>query len=93
MTTSFTPGPWRWSGEWSTLRGICSIGGGYVGVEAPREVEVEAWHANVNLIAAAPDLYAALEALMRMQVGEHHADARLEAEWAATAALKKAMGE
>jgi hypothetical protein len=81
--TKFTPGPWYLSSHTSFIRAegpkgfnICAI-----------EEQVE-WPGNAHLIAAAPELYEALEKM----ANAHHAGAD-ELRSFARAALKKARGE
>lgn len=89
--TKFTPGPWAWGNEdwsdqWFLQPGVLIIdydGGGPSGSD-----EFDA--ANAHLIAAAPDLYAALNGLL----GLLDAGSLYEPQaYAARAALAKARGE
>ena len=105
--TKWTPGPWRYSFEdgddWGTVRAgqrwICQASNPAVKWEdlpTYREANTDPHQANAQLIAAAPDLYEALEmaaeALDKFSVGDD--DLVTEAPiLAARAALKKARGE
>ena len=89
--TKFTPGPWAWGNEdwsdqWFLQPGVLIIdydGGGPSGSD-----EFDA--ANAHLIAAAPDLYAALDGLL----GLLDAGSLYEPQaYAARAALAKARGQ
>ena len=90
--TKFTPGPWAWGNEdwsdqWFLQPGVLIIdydGGGPSGSD-----EFDA--ANAHLIAAAPDLYAALYALLKANLSCD--DDNIDAADAARAALAKARGE
>jgi len=84
----WTPGPW--APRKSTLMGTDIVGPngediGYVNAENADSTERYPLDANARLIAAAPDLYAALKTLLSC-VGE-------EKGWQARIAMKKAEGE
>ena len=97
--TKFTPGPWKWSNAykasnnenltWSLLGengyGILSCDGES---NSPQELG-ESGKANAHLIAAAPDLYKALEELVNADGILGRVNARPKAK----AALAKARGE
>ena len=90
VVSTYTPGPWRWSG----VGRICSIAGTY-----PRNIVADVWNkengeatpeelANARLISAAPQLVEALKALVladRLNVSEWSAAAK-QADAALTAA-------
>lgn len=90
-----TPGPWRACGD-SVKAGsrfnVCpcvTAGGSAKGMIDEREVT----YANARLIAAAPDLLAALRAAkVRLQFAERHIDCADELA-TASAAIAKATGE
>ena len=69
MTEQHTPGPWRWVPQpdysWQ-YQDLMSASGEVVlsGEEAPDPSGIEISHANARLIAAAPELLDALEALI-----------------------------
>lgn len=108
MSTKFTPGPWvanietassTWSGHAmeSSIFGpnhelIADINPNYA--ETP-----DCWQSNAHLIAAAPDLYEALENLLddyKCSASEWLGDSRAQADLLisyADAAIKKARGE
>ena len=97
MSGKWTPGPWR-VGNRFTLSGVYAANGDLVanthGATRNYDVEalVERQGANAHLIAAAPDLYAALEAMTaRMSLYSGHHDDALTA--MGKAALAKARGE
>jgi hypothetical protein len=96
----FTPGPWKmdepdnWHGTAARVFHVAESGA----YEPIAQVQYSGWlkkqaRANANLIAAAPDMYAALEMFASLDlanddVGEWH---ELRAAWeAARAALEKA---
>lgn len=82
----FTAGPWRYD---SDLQGIQSPSGG-IAVPVLRGDDTEA---NARLIAAAPDLLAALEALVASHGGTIGTSDGHPLAVAALTALKKARGE
>lgn len=86
MTTKHTPGPWKPIRDLSSkMVGIWADDGeGWVG-----EVETMA---DAKLIAAAPDLLAALEAIMATRFTPWREDA-VKANSVASAAIAKAKGE
>lgn len=61
MTTKHTPGPWVESGEFI-------LGADHTTICQARDED--AWEANAQLIAAAPELLAALEGLMEHFIGD-----------------------
>jgi len=71
-TSVFTPGPWRVSGllikavDHGKWFGIAKAGGS--------RLTIEGWKANARLIAAAPDLLKALQALLPLWDREDVAD-------------------
>lgn len=83
--TTFTPGPWRISGQ-----GTIRAGDGWIG-----SVHWRNRAANAHLIAAAPDMYAALKALIEADAnfGEDGFAARATAFTAAAVAIAKAEGQ
>lgn len=86
MTTKHTPGPWTMSGA-NTVHGPdCIVA--FVGTadEEVRRFSGERQNADARLIAAAPDLLAALELLL-----PYLEDCRMDKE--ARAAIRKAKGE
>lgn len=96
-----SPGPWDWSGQADTREPhrVFTLTGGtqrVVAVVGDRdEARRDGWSArngaDARLIAAAPELLAALEALSERFVGRSQADYDL---WtAATAAIAKARGQ
>lgn len=58
--TKFTPGPWHAKGYPT----ISATGGGLIAKVLPRYMDAAERKANANLIAAAPQLYAALEVML-----------------------------
>lgn len=89
MKSTHTPGPWKATGkevgtDYEATHGmVASI------IGMPNRWETEA---NARLIAAAPDLYAAVEALLALHADDGTRDD--VPEWkAARAALAKARGE
>lgn len=92
METKFTPGVWKRDGVviWGETRPIAQC----VFLDARYPLESDS--ANAQLIAAAPDLYEALDeainyvAVMCATIGDHSHAAFLDK---ATAALAKARGE
>lgn len=103
--TTWTPGPWfareQFSREKSTLGWIIDHANGRIGwscyaTATPNEREKPPYPigaANAHLIAAAPDLYAALEGLQRRIVEANLGHGQEDALDAAAAALAKARGE
>jgi hypothetical protein len=92
MTTKHTPGPW---GYHVTVDGDAIVAGGgkiRVAEALVRDVSHEDERANARLIAAAPDLLAALEALARSFSAVAYAAWTPEMH-AAVAAIAKAKGE
>lgn len=104
--TKFTPGPWRWTDEYTSGDGsrtwslIGARGYGILSCDgtgnSPQGLGDEA---NAYLISAAPDMYEALERLCALRDdygpfgGETYQD-RIDRTWAnAKAALSKARGE
>ena len=69
MQSSFTPGPWRTKREgFSTVYVEARIDGGLIQEVAacgPTEAGLEQQEANARLIAAAPELLEALQAVLR----------------------------
>lgn len=98
MKTEFTPGPWMFAeGKFNCdprSGGIGSITTKEVGPWYVATIENAPGHeANAHLIAAAPDMYAALEHLWECRDCGTEAWADCEGGRAALAALKKARGE
>ena len=91
--TKFTPGPWRYDRtNGSPTTGEHMIAGAKPGYLAEvRDCGSGDVHANAHLIAAAPDLYAALYALLKANLSCD--DDNIDAADAARAALAKARGE
>lgn len=101
METKFTPGPWKvepvnYDGDGGTLvrfNGVCIAN--VWGVLEYRQVDEES-SANAHLIAAAPELYEAMEDLLTVLADRKYKgfEARLESHSRiARAALAKARGE
>jgi len=91
--TKFTPGPWRWNKDKSVL--FSRLNAAVVDSKEDEHVGavVVVNNANANLIAAAPELYNALELLVN---GFYEVDSLEQWEmWIdqARAALAKARGE
>lgn len=101
METKFTKGPWRISRAKPTKARGFDILAGYskmvAAAPAPNDLYQDSAErtANARLIAAAPDLYAALEAIEYQMGGETDAVRKRfsDARTAARAALAKARGE
>ena len=99
MTKQHTPGPWRWVPQpdysWQ-YQDLMSASGEVVlsGEEAPDPSGIEISHADARLIAAAPDLLEALEALMVTIDAQINAGLRWDPEEVAAArsAIAKARG-
>ncbi|OZI56769.1 hypothetical protein [Bordetella genomosp. 4] len=103
MTTKHTPGPWHWtrySSEYGCLedekgRDVLRAVSGIVYDEYdsdPPSIEVDA--ADADLIAAAPELLEALQALDALRGPFSPTDERINEAWAkARAAIAKATGE
>ena len=91
--TKFTPGPWRYDRtNGSPTTGEHMIAGAKPGYLAEvRDCGSGDVRANAHLIAAAPDLYAALYALLKANLSCD--DDNIDAADAARAALAKARGE
>ena len=89
MTTKHTPGPWHLSASkaciWHQDHGrICT---------PPNHAQVWNWEPNARLIAAAPELLAALEALLDMDVAYQRGPRVQDAVAVARTAIAKAKGE
>lgn len=89
MTTKHTPGPWHLSAAkdciWHQDHGrICT---------PPNHAQVWNWEPNARLIAAAPELLAALEALLDMDVAYQRGPRVADAVEVARSALAKAKGK
>lgn len=95
MTTEFTPGPWRVYSEYGSIGTITNADGSVVVAQAqqvePRSQKTRL--ANTHLIAAAPSLLAALEALLDMDISYQRGPKVQGAESAARLAVAKARGE
>lgn len=95
MTTPFTPGPWRVYSEYGSIGMITNADGSVVVAQAqqvePRSQKTRL--ANTHLIAAAPELLQALEALLDMDISYQRGPKVQEAESAARLAVAKARGE
>lgn len=91
MNAKHTPGPWTRNRAINTVdmgrySVICPFG-------ADSKKHVSEIEANMRIIAAAPDLLAALEAIIKM-IGPYAGQGRMDAEIAAArAAIAKARGE
>lgn len=97
MSATFTPGPWSVGvsgyspAVYAKGRGICRVEKGTTGTQMwhqkqPLEAEAKA---NARLIAAAPELYSALEAL----VTKGHEELTVADLFNGERALRKARGE
>lgn len=86
--TKFTPGPWRVIDEHQFIAVQRGRSGGF----AVEGLSLEQARADANLIAASPDLYAALEDLIAY-VEDGYGDDESNEGMAAHKALKKARGE
>lgn len=107
MTTKFTPGPWTEGASLGYVAAVNRPQHGKLGrfvAHTDGRVTTEEQRANVQLIAAAPELYEALEAFaelgQNLDQAKCHAGmvdsihcARCSKVFAARAALKKARGE
>jgi len=107
--TKFTPGPW-WAAIGKDqpvpyYRGLVSVLSsdphisictGETGDQSGRTCGRDEWEANASLIAAAPDLYEALEHALTITL-EHHETTASQRSWNVAemirAALAKARGE
>lgn len=88
----FTPGPW-FINDWPQANTDITIGGAGIPLIAKvplRDVSINGQKANAHLIAAAPELYAALDAIMEYPGNNLMA---VDITNAAKAALRKARGE
>ncbi len=68
MSNTHTPGPWAYRMDSRNIGGPCDNSGRYVTIGSISEslfISDEEHEANTRLIAAAPDLLAALEGLLR----------------------------
>lgn len=92
--TRFTKGPWKWSGDrLMSLNGPVIDSAAHEGMWFARYDEDED-EANVNLIAAAPELYAALTRCLNfIENTESEMGESLPSGEIARAALAKARGE
>lgn len=93
--TKFTPGPWHYSGLGEVIQRderefICNTK--WDGFDGVNEFRNARWEQNAHLIAAAPDLYAALEAIIAWEQSEDGPFA-WEVLGQAKSALAKARGE
>ena len=90
---SHTPGPWSVSKR-ATLRVIAHDDNTIASTGCTDNLR-DQWEANARLIAAAPDLLAALEKLYRLHCGldSWHEDAMSNTWASAIAAIAKAKGE
>lgn len=95
--TRFTPGPWELTQQYLGM-GTCTLGtqiwqqmGYRIAFTEGQNVGASTELANARLIAAAPDLYAALESILQYcaPLSEQQDQSRLSA----FAALAKARGE
>jgi hypothetical protein len=99
MEAKFTPGPWHWQGQgrfWEIYSGGTELtaDGMICCINNPREtVTPEQRQANAALIAAAPDMYAALEKALPILEAHHAAGDKMEVYMKAVAALASARGE
>lgn len=80
-----TPGPWRFSDPWVWAEGV---NGPIARTVCSESTSVSACESNGDLIAAAPDLLAALKHLLNASVGMHGSEAELRA----VTAIAKAEG-
>ena len=91
MNAKHTPGPWTRNRAINTVdmgrySVICPFG-------ADSKKHVSEIEANMRIIAAAPDLLAALDAIVKM-IGQYSGQGRMDTEIsAARAAIAKAKGE
>lgn len=94
MAANHTPGPWMvWDKDGSI--GTVMTADGLMAIAQAQQVEHrshEIRRANTRLIAAAPSLLAALEALLDMDISYQRGPKVQEAEIAARAAVAKARG-
>ena len=94
--TKFTPGPWFTKREgWSTVYVEARIDGGMIQEVAacgPTDAGQDQQQANAHLIAAAPELYEALDALIKLYE-EDDGCRELPEYISARTALSKARGE
>lgn len=82
-----TPGPWYAThGEWPDQRRHWVDGGGYRVAQGPDSMPDEMAAANARLIAAAPEMFAALESTLDVSVSEAQSYALVKA------AIAKAVG-
>lgn len=92
--TTHTPGPWKVHSQYGEIGNITNSDGSIVVAQAqqvePRSHEVRL--ANTHLIAAAPELLQALEALLDMDISYQRGPKVQEAESAARLAVAKARG-
>ena len=89
----FTPGPWSIN-EWPQAASdiaIGAVGTPLIAKVSLRDVSINEQKFNAHLIAAAPELYEALEFLLTCKHGEF-CDHYREAEHKARAALARARG-
>jgi len=92
METKFTPGPWNVDPDYP---GDIQAGGAEIATAfdthdaVTTTADADTAIANAHLIAAAPDLYAALERVLRWQPNDSASDLVAVAE----AALSRARGE
>ncbi len=85
----FTPGPWRWEG----VELVCTRMALPVSVLNPLKRGIGLRESDAALIAAAPDLYVALEAAMSVRLGTLKIRDGLKIIEQAHAALARARGE
>jgi len=99
MSEKFTPGPWRVNTDYGQIGDVTNEDGTPVAYSQQvlgDTITQSRRKANAHLIAAAPDLYAALERIYgRLLMSDRDGDAHISEEDGAMAeaALRKARGE
>lgn len=94
--TKFTPGPWKFDGEDSGYYDLPTLNirdkDGYI-IAGAVDFYSDPGLSNAHLIAAAPDLYEALDKIMRMDLSWGYDKAMGKSQEIAYRALAKARGE
>ena len=90
--TKFTPGPWKWGADYRGLYSANVPVLDYIEFEGMWVAYSSNHDANAALISAAPDLYAALEALVAWSELEDVGRRLTDLQSTARAALAKARG-
>jgi hypothetical protein len=94
--TNHTPGPWEWQHDYESSPNWCSIMT-KIGNKLTYIADVYRGEADARLIAAAPDMLEALEALLPLAedfyYDVNHGDEYVEQFVKARAAIAKAKGE